>query len=258
MNKVVTFYYKVASKLKSRSIYPDKLEVSLTELVEKKTNKIKVAIIDNEYFPWREGLKQLGCSVKYFPDYIERTDKKGNIKVRELSNFDIIICDIHDIGVALYKDSEGIGVMRDLRKKNPFQIIVAYTGDPGTLHKSPNTMNIIDKVFCRDWSDSDFFLNFEELLKVFHVPSSRWEFLNKRLSYLNVPKNKIKLIQQHFVEKVLFFQYIKQSNVFSATQVNELILTVDNTFNYNELIKFGLPAIKLASMLGPAFSQGAE
>ena len=54
-------------KYKSNKIYPETLTINLENLLEKQ-RKLKVAIIDDESFPWSDALESGGAKVSIFND----------------------------------------------------------------------------------------------------------------------------------------------------------------------------------------------
>lgn len=249
--KIVTLYSKLLAKHRSKTIYPEALELDLNELLSMR-RKIRVAIIDDEEFPWKEALENRGCKVVYFPDYtkpISQVNQKT--KVHDLSSYDLIICDIHGIGKAVYPGKEGIGVIEEVRMKNPLHVIAAYTGNPGVIYSKMKKQDTLDMVFSRDWDDNDFLLNFDELIKVFSFPRQRWDFIRRRLAHLGVGNNKIDEIRIAFVEQVIFGQLLKQRFQYSLEKTRELVLSSSQSIDIIGLAKFGINATKIASLISP-------
>jgi hypothetical protein len=123
------FYAKAIHRAKST--HPDDLSIELADLFDD-NRQIRVAIIDNDQFYWIDAIRQRGCKVEYFSDYTKPlTQSNQKIKPIDFSSYDLVICDVHGVGEQLYHSLGGIGVLEELRNKNPLQVIVAYTGDPG-------------------------------------------------------------------------------------------------------------------------------
>ncbi len=242
---------KAIARHKSKRTYPESIEIGLSDLIST-PRKINVAIIDDKEFPWKDALENRGCAVTYFSDYIKPvTQANQKTKVHNLSSFDIIICDIHGVGSSIYPGMEGLGVMEELRKKNPFHVIAAYTGDPGAIYSKSKRHNLLDFVFSRDWVDDDFLLNFDELMKIFNSPKYRWEFIRKRLCYLGVGENKIDEIRIVFVEKVILGQMLKQRLNISLIKTKELVVSPPQSLDLLGLAKFGIGTAEIGSLLTP-------
>ena len=247
-------YCRVVSGYKARSTYPEGLTIDLTELISK-PRPTKVAIIDNEKFPWIEALQNRQCEVNYFSDYTKPI-KQANQKVKAISFAfsDIIICDIHGVGSAIYPELDGIGVMEELRRKHPLHVIAAYTGNPGAIYSKMKKKDTLDAVFSRDWEIDDFLFNFDELLKIFRSPKNRWEFIRRRLSHLEVGEKRIAEIQKAFVEKVLMSQMLKERFSCSAEETKRILTSSPSNISPITLAKFGIGTAEFASLISPFLS----
>jgi CheY-like chemotaxis protein len=251
-------YCKLVARHRAKTTYPESLSLDLSELLTK-PRPIRVVIVDDKPFPWVDALENRGCNVTCLSDYT-RPLRQANqkLKTHELKSYDIIVCDIHGVGSAIYPGIEGIGVMEELRRKNPLHVIAAYTGNPGAIYSKMKRQNALDAVFSRDWGVDDFLLNFGELTKVFSSPRNRWEFIRRRLAHLEVGEKKIADIQRSFVEQVLFGQMLRQQFRCDAAQTREFLLTPASSFDPMELVKFGIGAAELAGLLSPLFMEASK
>lgn len=180
-NKLRFVYYSWLASHRAKSIHPDDISVELSELFDE-AREIRVAIIDDVEFHWMDAIRQKGCRVEYFFDYT-RPLRQANQKLRpiDFGSYDLVICDIHGVGGQIYPGLDGLGVFEDLRRKNPLQVIVAYTGDPGEIIRRARKKDVVDATFCRDWSPEDFLFNIDEILKIYKTPKHRWGFIAKGL-----------------------------------------------------------------------------
>ncbi len=245
-------YFSQKSKREARVSHPDTLTIDLDDLLSNH-REIKVAIIDNDPFPWIEAIKQRGCKVEHFFDYTKPISQSNQrIKPIDLSSYDIVFCDINDVGENLYPGLGGIGVLEELRQKNPFQVILAYTGDPGSIAKRMKKKEAIDGIFCRDWALEDFLFNFDEALKIFRSPKQRWDFVRKRLAYLEIPGATIERVREKYVESVLYTRYLKEKLNYTADTTRQLILSSgESNIDYAGLLKHGISAGKAVSLITP-------
>lgn len=244
-------YSRLIAKHRAKTTYPESLSLDLGELLSS-PRPIRVAIIDDQSFPWIEALESRNCKVTYYSDYTKPVKQANQkIKAHSFQSNDIIICDIHGVGSAIYPGVDGIGVMDELRRKNPLHVIAAYTGNPGAIYSKMRKQDTLDAVFSRDWGIDDFLLNFDELIKVFSMPKNRWEFIRRRLSHLEVSEKKINDIQRVFVENALLGQMLKQKFRCSAEQTRNLLLSSTDTFDLVALTKFGIGAAELAGLISP-------
>jgi hypothetical protein len=250
-NKLIYSYCKLVSKVKSKNTFPDDLALDLNKLISQ-PRLIKVAIIDNKPFPFTEAIESVNCKVSFYNDYTKPiVQAKQKIKTHNFKDQDIIICDIHDVGGAMYPGHEGIGVIENLRKKHPFHIIIAYTGNPGIIAEKLKKPTTIDGTFPKEWEVDDFLFNFEELLKALNNPKNRWEFIRRRLKHLEVDDKRILEIQQAFVENVLMSQMLNQKFLFKASDIKNLSDSSNPSFDPIKFIKFGINASELAALVSP-------
>jgi DNA-binding response OmpR family regulator len=84
--------------------------------------RTRIVVIDDnsEEFPF-EVLKKQGYSI----DHWEHVHDLAKL---ESGFYDIIVLDIGGVGQFLDKDNEGVGVLKHLKKTNPAQIVIAYSG----------------------------------------------------------------------------------------------------------------------------------
>lgn len=237
---------------RAKSTHPDDLSIELADLFDD-NRQIRVAIIDNDQFYWIDAIRQRGCKVEYFSDYTKPlTQSNQRIKPIDLSSYDLVICDVHGVGEQLYPGLGGIGVLEELRNKNPLQVIVAYTGDPGEIVKRTKKKDIVDATFCRDWSPEDLLFNLDEVLKIYKLPKHRWEFIRRRLSYMEVPGGKVDAVRQKYVENILLAQMLREKLNYSAPEARDLISkSSENSIDYLGLINYGVSAGKVIGLVLP-------
>lgn len=252
LDKLKVYLCKIAAKYNSNKTYPEDIDIDISEHLDK-SRPIKVAIIDDQSFPWVEALEHRGCKVSIFQDYTKPI-KQANQKLKnyDFSGQDIIICDIHGIGSLVYPSIDGIGVIEELRNKNPLHVIAAYTGNPGIIYEKIENQDCLDKVFSKEWDIDDFLINFDELTKIFKYPKNRWKFLKKRLSYIGISEENIDKIRKIFVENILIGKYLnKKFNCDSSATVDIIRSASGVKLNYLGITKFGINAAKLAVSISP-------
>ncbi|MDZ7854845.1 hypothetical protein [Sphaerotilus sp.] len=245
-------YFYAKAVYRSKSTHPDDLSIELIDLFDD-NRQIRVAIIDNDQFYWIDAIRQMGCKVEYFSDYTKPlTQSNQKIKPIDLSSYDLVICDLHGVGEQLYPGLGGVGVLMELRNKNPLQVIVAYTGDPGEVVKRTKKKDIVDATFCKDWSPEDFLFNLDELLKIYKLPKYRWEFIRKRLSYLEVPGGKVEAVRQKYVENIILAQMLREKLNYSAHEARNIITGAsENSIDYLGLINYWVSAGKVVGLVLP-------
>ena len=261
MWKTIVFYYcQTKAKLKSNKIYPEDLNLDLNNLLMK-PREVKVVIIDDHAFPWKDAIESRGCSVTYLPDYTKPiTQANQKLKIHELSSYDIIICDIHGVGGGLYPGAEGLEVLEDIRRKNPLHVIAAYTGNPGVIYSKMKHQDALDMVFSKDWEIDDFLLNFDELLKIFNTPQRRWKFIRERLSYLNVGEQHIEKIRKNFVEDVLISQMLRLNFKWKSDEARQKIIDLNsaNAMSLADVAKIGIATSQIYKLMSPFLMEASK
>lgn len=251
-------YYRQLSEFKSRTTYPEALDIDLSELLSK-PRAIKVAIIDNEPFPWTEALESRGYEVTYYPDYTKPIKQAGQkLKLINPEAADVILCDIHGVGSAVFPGLDGLGVLENLRKSLPLHVIAAYTGDPGSIYKKLKKQDTLDMVFSRDWQIEDFLLNLEELSKIFKDPKNRWAFIRRRLEHLNIGEKRIQEVQRTFVRNVLQSQALKQKLHYSAPEIQRLVTESETKIGLAAFTSAGIKAAEIASLVSPFILEASK
>lgn len=243
-------FYKFVASYKSKETYPESIELNLNDLLTK-TRPIKITIIDDEPFPWIDAIENRGCLVQYYTDYtksiIQSNQKNKAIKV---GHSDIIICDINKVGSIIYPNLDGVGVIEDLRRKHPFHVIIAYTGNPKAIHAKLKKQTALDGIMVKDWGIEDFLLNLDDFLAIYKHPSQRWEFIKNRLKHLGVKDKEINQVRMKYVENMLLSKSLKEKFDFDAKATQEM-LTKETSISMPEFTKLGIGAANIAQILSP-------
>ncbi len=242
--------YKAIASYKSRDTYPESIELNLDDLLAKPRN-IKVTIIDDAPFPWTEAIENRGCTVTYHQDYTKPiTQSNQKIKTIATNSSDIIICDVNGVGSAIYPGLDGVGVIEELRRKHPLQVIIAYTGNPGAIHAKLKSKTTLDGIMVRDWGIEDFLFNLDEILKIYRYPAQRWQFINSRLKHLGLKDKEIECTRRKYVENILLSQLLKEKLNFSPAATQE-VLTAEKSFDIGAFAKIGIGAAEAWGLLSP-------
>lgn len=244
-------YYSLLAKWKSNSIHPETIELDLLSLISERP-KIRIAIIDDQPFPFTDALEAEGCHVRFFDDYSSKISQRNEKhKIIQLDNFDIIVCDIHAIGKHIYPGSEGISVIEDVRKKHPLKVLVAYTGDPGAILTRLKKQDTVDRIFAKEWGVDDFLFNFREVLDIFTKPKNRWDFIQHRLKHLGLTQHKISSIQKVFVENVLLCQMLSARPAYNEQHFKQVITDSVTKIDTKETLLAGLKALEVVQVFLP-------
>lgn len=131
INFIATLIYNGVTGSSKNFLWKNKVinleTIKVTTDFEELKRRSKIVIIDDEN----------GFPIKLFKDEnynIEKWDKVKDYGRLENGNFDIIILDIK--GVAQHiSEEDGLGVLVNLKKKNPAQIIISYSQHSYDLNK---------------------------------------------------------------------------------------------------------------------------
>jgi hypothetical protein len=160
-------------------------------------NTTKILFIDDEKPNISENLKNNGYN-------IQMIDKIGKFNAINKINPQIIFLDIIGVGTADYKETDGIGILEDLKKYRPDIMVIIYSSVgqvPGT-----RSYNIL-----KESSDGEF--NKQSVILEHETE------INKRIEELYSKKRIIKTIKRtlpHIVE-----------TTFSETPIDDLISTLE-------------------------------
>ena len=86
----------------------------------------KVVVIDDQSFPAERLFKRDGY-------HIERWSKVENVSQLTDSHFDIILLDLHGVGLQESPERQGLGILQHVKQRNPTQLVVAYSAQPWNI-----------------------------------------------------------------------------------------------------------------------------
>ena len=79
---------------------------------------VRMIIIDDEPFPYTDELRHHGYNIEQFHD-LETLDS--------LSAYDVVLCDVKGVGTKFNPELQGAYLVKEIRKRFPFKIIISYT-----------------------------------------------------------------------------------------------------------------------------------
>lgn len=254
--RVKFFFYKFVASLRSKTIYPDDLDIDINAFFDRPLS-LKVAVVDDSDFPWVQTLESKGHTVNVFKDYHKANTKTSQRKLQafDLNKFDIVFCDIEGVGAKAYPGLEGVGVIQDIRELNPLQVIVAFTGSPARLldPRTGKNFTALDAVFQRDWEVDDFLLNFNSLVKIFTAPKQRWKFLRGRLVHLDLSESKITSVQRAFTENVLLLKYLGEKSKVSKNEIQKIVVNSEKRVDIKGVVESSAVAVKAINIASSLF-----
>lgn len=160
-----------------------------TEMVK----RTRIVVIDDERatFPF-EVLQQQGYSIDHWPDV-------NDLGKLEQGFYDIIILDIGGIGRDLDESGEGIAVLRHLKKQNPAQVIVAYSGESYESAKIP-FFQLADQYVPKPTSAIIWKEIIDDLLKTRITVGYYWDTMRQLLGDAGVTAKAIRNVEASLVK----------------------------------------------------------
>ena len=152
--------------------------------------KINIVAIDDREFPPENNLRNSGFLIQVLNDIKN---------ISEIENFQIILCDLNDIGVNLSPDTQGAYVIEEIKSKYPDKIVIAYTA-----------ASLSSKIFQKARQHSDDYLKkdssiekwrdlLDEKIKILANPIEAWKAERIRLLNLGMELQELILIEQAFL-----------------------------------------------------------
>jgi len=194
--------------LRHRSISDLKLAIPLSEA--RKRARILVIEDDEQAFPVKL-LENEGYNV-------QRWARVENIRKLEEGEFDIIILDIGGISLPEMSQRDGFGVLEHLKKYNPAQIVVAYSGQSFDLSKQ-QFFKQADDFLAKPSDLLECKEKIDRLLQTRFTAKHYWETLIELLKRNDVPAKKIKRFESFFVQRVEENQSISLETIIDALKV---------------------------------------
>ena len=155
--------------------------------------RIRIVVIDDEKttFPFSV-LEEEGYSIDYWPDV-------KNLNKLEEGFYDIIILDIGGIGIELDEENEGIAVLKHLKKRNPAQIIVAYSGQSYESTKIP-FFQLADQYVPKPTSAIIWKEILDDIIETKITISHYWNIMKQTLKETGVSNKSIKKIEANLIK----------------------------------------------------------
>jgi DNA-binding response OmpR family regulator len=165
------------------------VKLPLNEL--RKRARILVVDDDPSAFPHKLLAKE-GYNVTYWKSI-------DNIRELETGEYDIIVLDIHGITPSSVSSTEGLGILTHIKKYNPAQIVIAYSGHKYDL-KHSEFWNIADDYLGKPSSLLDCKEKIDSLLEEKFTPNYYAGVLKKILREHGVSEKQIAKLENYVVK----------------------------------------------------------
>ena len=205
------------------------IKLSLDEI--RKRARILVIDDDEKAFPYKL-LQKEGYNIHYW----KQVEK---LKDLESGEYDLIILDIAGVAKAI-STTDGLGVLEHLKKHNPAQLIIAYSGQKYDLSKS-SFWDLADDYLGKPSDLISCKTKIDALLKDHYTPKRYWLEVEKTLQNANISEKELK----KFGDRI--FPSLREGKKPSAETIQRYVnigsesLTILNTL-FQIIIRFFTPA----------------
>jgi DNA-binding NarL/FixJ family response regulator len=212
----------------------EKTKLSIDKIVPQRRN-IRILLIDDEANFIPDALKRI--------DYINVTHIKDFTKTDDLENYQVILCDIHNIGTDLHKDQQGLAVYKQIKKIYPYKIVALYSAH------NPNDFGHVtsdDIVINKPVEPTELANKIDKITERFWQPKTAWKYIETESINKQLNHREIAIIEDMFVRSFLN----NQNNQFEFYKKN-----VAYSDRILELISLGSDIISILLKIAPNFIQ---
>lgn len=96
--------------------------------LEEVKKKSRILVIDDHPFPFQRLFTRDGYQLDRWPSV-------KNLPQLTDGHFDLVLLDLHGVGLAESSDLQGLGILKSIKDSNPAQIVLAYSSQPQSLSR---------------------------------------------------------------------------------------------------------------------------
>jgi len=155
--------------------------------------QVKIALIDDEPFPYLETLRRHDFIIKQLSDITD---------VHAVESYDVVMCDIRGVGKHFQSPLEGAHVIMEIRKFYPWKTLLAYSGqqfDP-SFNKA---FAACDFMMRKDTDSDEWIETLDRAAAIALDPAERWKRVRNVLIERHVPLITIVELEHSYVGSVL-------------------------------------------------------
>jgi len=159
------------------------------------------------------------------------------LEICKENGYDIILCDIQGVGTKFNEVFQGAYLVKEIYKRYPFKIIIAYTGsryDP----RYNEYLKYAEYNIIKDASSEEWVEKLDSALELASNPEHRWNRVRRYLLNKGVPLFELTLLEDDFVCRFL------ENKSFDDFPNNKIAKTLDDdirailqSFTANALFK---------------------
>lgn len=209
-------FQKSILKLKTIKSWQDN-NVKKNELGRK---NVKICIIDNDGVNLTQLKEQNYELVTWETDYTKLDDVK---------DYDVVLCDIKDVGLKFKNKKQGLCVAEEIKKNFPNKIVLIYSGqNPKDFDSSfDRENNMFDGFVVKGEGTLDLVNELDKYCKVFWDPVAGWERIEKILRKQDTSNKVIAYMEHEFVKALQTKNCLDVDSLKSADAFNRIKDIVD-------------------------------
>jgi len=170
----------------------------------RKRARILVVDDDEQAFPYRL-LQREGYNVQYW-------SRIESLKELESGEFDLIVLDIFGVASQEISINDGLGVLEHIKKYNPAQLVIAYSGQKYDFSQA-SFWRIADDYLGKPSSLVECKEKIDTLLKNSFTPERYWGEIVQVLSEAGVNQKQLRQFESQIVKSVQSGKQIAASNI---------------------------------------------
>lgn len=138
-------------------------------------------------------------------DYQQRAILPDLQNIQLMENFDLIICDVMNVGMGIRKDKKATSVLKKIKAFYPYKYVIAISSDENCLLEVEDT---VDKTMCKniDSFENELEKAIEKGIQEMSVPQAYWQKIETRLKENRIPEKRI----QNYKEAYAIHLYRKR------------------------------------------------
>ncbi len=153
----------------------------------------RIAVIDNEPFPYTEELRAHGFNISELGDIRD---------FAAVAEYPIVACDILDVGIHFGASHQGAHVIGEIRKRYPGSFLIAYSG--GTFGPTFKTYwDMCDVFLRRDGGFDQWVTTLDAAIGTIGDPVRHWHRINRLLLDSDVSAFEVYRLEQAYIKSIL-------------------------------------------------------
>lgn len=173
--------------------------------------KFEILFIDDDEIAYLENLKSNGFNVTY----------KTNITdIKDVSAYNIIMCDINGVGETLGKD--GASMAAQIKNAYPNKIVISYSAASHSFAYQ-KTLESVDKRIPKGTSIEDWLNLLDEIIEENSNPIKVWNKTEQKLLKANISTREIAELESKYVEAIIKKKFNLLDNLSTSRSIIQIL-----------------------------------